>query len=414
MNLKKILPPIIIGNMFEWYDFSLYGYMAPIISKLFFPNITSSLGLIATFTVFLTGFIARPIGSMVFGFYADKLGRKTTLSISILLMALSTSLIGFLPTYTSIGIFASLLLTFCRIIQGFAIGGEFTLSVTYLIEHAPENKKGLFGSCTMLGTFIGLFLGSISVAILNLLFSEVQLTEYGWRIPFILSLFLGLIGLVMRSKLPETPEFTQMVDKGLILENPVKFAIQKSYINLLTAVGLVCLGACSFSMWFIWLPSYLKLYSKLSSGSILLINSSNLFIIIAAIPLIGFLSDKVGFKVILASAALGTIAFVLPLLYFMASLSIYSVWLSQLGLAILASMAYSVIPIALFKLFPAKIRCSGISISYNIANMLFGGTIPLLASLILAKAGNLIYQSIPIIIVALIMLGLLPFIKKNA
>lgn len=413
MNLRKLLPPILIGNMFEWYDFSLYGYMAPIITKLFFPNITSSSALIATFTVFLTGFIARPIGSMVFGFYADTLGRKTTLSISILLMAFSTSLIGFLPTYASIGIFACLLLTLCRIIQGFAIGGEFTLSITYLIEHAPENRRGLFGSCTMLGTFIGLFLGSISIGILNLLFSEVQLTEYGWRIPFILSLFLGLLGLIMRSKLPETPKFTEMVDNDLILENPVRFVIQKSYAKLLIAIGVVCLGACSFSIWFIWLPSYLKIYSKLSPGYILLINSSNLLIITAAIPLIGFLSDKVGIKVILFSAALGTITFVLPLLYFMANLSLYSVWLSQLGLAILASIAYGVVPATLFRLFPAKIRCSGVSISYNIANMVFGGTIPLLASLILAQTNNLMYQGIPVIIAGLIMLGLLPAIKEH-
>jgi MHS family proline/betaine transporter-like MFS transporter len=327
-------------------------------------------------------------------------------------MAFSTSLIGFLPTYTSIGVLASLFLTVCRVIQGFAIGGEFTLSITYLIEHAPNNKKGLYGSCTMLGTFIGLFLGSISVAILNFFFSETQLTEYAWRIPFIPSLLLGFLGLIMRSKLPETPEFTEMIGQGQTLENPVKVVIQKSYVKLLIAVGVVCLGACSFSIWFIWLPSYLKIYSKLSSGHILLINSSNLFIITAAIPLIGYLSDKVGIRIILASAALGTIALVLPLLYFMSSLSIYSVWLSQLGLAILASMAYGVVPITLFKLFPAKIRCSGISISYNLANMVFGGTIPLLASLILAHTSNIMYQGIVVIIASLIILGLLLVIEE--
>jgi MHS family proline/betaine transporter-like MFS transporter len=413
MNLRKIILPIIIGNMFEWYDFSLYGYMAPIITKLFFPNIDKSLGLITTFSIFLTGFIARPIGSMVLGFYADKYGRKSTLTISILLMAFSTSFIGLLPTYLNIGILASLLLMICRLIQGFAIGGEFTISLTYLIEHANNNNKALYGSCAMLGTFIGLFLGSISIALLNMIFLEHSITAYAWRIPFILSILLGVLGIIMRKKLPETPEFNEIFKRKLTIKNPLKFIITKSYVDLLLAIIIVCLGACNFSLWFVWLPSYLKLYANLSHGIILLINSCNLLVIILIIPLVGKLTDKFGIKLILSTAAIASMLFVLPLLHLMNNLSISSIYLSQLGLAILAGIAYGVVPIALFKLFPTNIRCSGISLSYNIANIIFGGSIPLLASIILNKTSNLIYQGSFIIIASLLMLLIIPNIIKK-
>ena len=278
VKLRYILPSIIMGNMFEWFDFSIFGYMAPFISKLFFPEISQSFSIIATFTVFLTGYVARPIGSMFFGYYADKFGRKISLSLSILIMAIATCLIGILPTYSSIGIFACLLLSLLRIIQGFAIGGEFTISIVYLIESAPESKNGLFGSCTMLGTFIGLFLGSVSIAILNIFFTNNQLAEFAWRIPFIFSLVIGLFGLILRIRLTETTEFIALLNKNSTLDNPIKSVISRNYGTLLMAICIVSLGACAFTLCFVWLPTYLKLYSKMNPSYILLMNSSNLLI----------------------------------------------------------------------------------------------------------------------------------------
>lgn len=413
MKLNKILPPIILGNMFEWYDFSLYGYMATIITKLFFPQVSPNFGLITAFAVFLTGYIVRPIGAMIFGYYADTLGSKTTLSISILLMAVSTSLIGFLPTYNSYGILASIALLACRIIQGFAIGGEFTLSVAYLIESSPPEKKSLYGSFSMLGTFLGLLTGSLSITILNMIFSDVEIISYAWRIPFLLSLLLGIIGLFMRLKLPETVVFTKLKAENKIVNNPTKILITQKYMHILIAVGVVSLGACNFSLWFIWLPSFLKLYSKLSASNILLINSCNLLFITIAIPFVGILADKIGNKSLLAIAAISTLILSIPAVYYMNNLSLYNVWLSQLILAILASLAYGVVPITLFNLFPSNIRCSGTSIAYNIANILFGGCIPVIASIILRISNNLIYQCLPVITSSLLILILLPQIKAN-
>lgn len=411
MKLTKLLPPIIIGNIFEWYDFSLYGYLAPLITKLFFPQISTSLALVATFAIFATGYIARPIGSLVFGYYGDKLGRKVSLSISILLMAFSTCLMGLLPTYHLVGALAGVLLTACRLIQGFAIGGEFTVSVTYIIEHAPNNRKGFFGSLTSLGTFLGLLLGSFIIAFLNVCFTSTQLFDYAWRIPFILSLFLGVGGLFMRIMLPETPSFIAMQEDKTQVDNPLSELFRNHWFKILVATSTVCLAACSFAVWFVWLPSYLRVYSKLSFSQILLINSFNLLIITIMIPCIGFLSDIVGKRVILLIAGFGTIILVIPILTYMNELTLSSVWISQLALAILASLAIGIVPIALFDIFPVNVRCSGISISHNIANTIFGGAAPLFASLILTKSNNLIYQSIPIIIASIITLTLLSKLK---
>lgn len=344
---------------------------------------------------------------MVLGYYGDKYGRKISLSISVLLMAVSTCLIGCLPTYSYIGVFASVLLTVCRLIQGFAIGGEFTISVTYMIEHAPIKKRGFYGSLTMLGNFLGLLLGSFTIAALEGIISSAELLDYGWRIPFVLSLFLGIIGLFMRIKLPETPDFITLSENKIIAENPILLTVRKYYLNLFIAIGIVCLGAASFTLWFVWLPSYLKLHSTIAASKILLANSLNLLAIIILIPIIGLLSDKFGKKIILSIAALGTMILVMPLLMLMNQFTFIAVYLSQLGLAILASCAYGVVPITLFELFPAQVRCSGVSASYNIANMLFGGTIPLLASLILLKTSNMMYQGMIIVLAAAIMLSLL-------
>jgi MFS family permease len=217
----------------------------------------------------------------------------------------------------------------------------------------------------------------------------------------------------MRTRLPETTEFTNMFKNNTIAINPTYYILQKFKLKLMIATGIVCLGACSFSMWFVWLPSYLKLYSELDSGHILMINSINLLVIIIIIPLVGLLSDKIGEKIILGSAALSIIVLISPILIYMNQLTLVSVWLSQLGLAILARFVYGVIPVTLFKIFPASVRCSGISISYNIANMIFGGGIPLIASIILTRTSNLIFLCIPIIITAIIMIGVTFFISKQ-
>jgi MHS family proline/betaine transporter-like MFS transporter len=401
-----------MGNIFEWYDFSLYGYLAPLISRLFFPEITQSTGLVITFAIFATGFITRPLGSMVLGHYGDRLGRKVALTISVLLMASSTCLIGLLPTHQSIGIMAGVLLTICRLIQGFAIGGEFTISVTYIIEHAPTNRKSFYGSLTMLGNFLGLFLGSITIALLELVFSSHELISYGWRLPFIFSVILGLIGLFMRITLPETPEFIALVKNKVIETNPIFIIMRKQYLKTLAAVGIVCLGASSFTLWFVWLPSYLKMYSSIPASHILLINSLNILAIVFAIPIVGILADKINYRSILYFAASVTILCIIPLLSLMNQLTLPLIWGAQMILAILASCAYGVVPITLFNLFPTSIRCSGISVAYNLANMLFGGTIPLIASIILTKSSNLMYQGIIIILAALIMLISLPMLSK--
>lgn len=404
MKLSALLPPVIIGNLFEWYDFSLYGYLAPFIATLFFPKTDPDTALISAFSVFMTGYLARPVGSIVFGWMGDKLGRKSALSMSVLLMAISTCALGMLPTYQTAGFYAPLILIACRLIQGFAIGGEFTISIAYVIEHAPGHKKGMFGSLTMLGTFLGLLLGSLTAALLSKLFSDSAILNGAWRIPFLLSLPLGLIGLIMRTRLPETPAFRQSVNDGLLTENPVTEVLRNHCRTILIAIGIVCLGACSFSLWFIWLPSYLKLRSTLNSSQILTMNSFNLLVIAAVIPVAGYGLDRIGTKKTILFAGFATIVFALPLTMNMAHLTVGTLWSGQLCFALLAALAYSAVPLTLFNLFPAPVRCTGISIAYNIANMLFGGGVPLLAALIFTSTDEFSLQCVPVVLAATITL----------
>lgn len=377
--LRKTIFPVIVGNILEWYDFALYGFMTPVIARHFFSTESPFLSILATFFIFATGFLARPLGAIFFGHAGDRYGRTVSLSLSVSLMAIATTLIGLLPTYESLGSAATLLLLVARLVQGFAIGGEFTVSVAYIIEHAPTSRRTFYGSLTMVGTFGGLLLGSVVIMLLNNLFDVSFVERWGWRIPFLLGLPLGLIGLWLRFRLPETPEFLLMSQRDERL--PLVQLFRTHWSPLLKATGMVLFGAISFTLWFVWLPFYAGQSAVFPARSIFLVNSINLMVILVAIPLIGAVADKMVAKRWLITGAVTSFILAWPTLRLVDMSHAGTFWLLQFIFALSTSCAYAVIPRLLYDCFPVTLRCSGISLGYNAANLL-ASFVPMVATVL--------------------------------
>jgi len=408
---KKWLMPGIVGNILEWYEFALYGYFAHTISHLFFPIEDRALSLIATFSVFAVGFLMRPLGAVVFGHIGDRYGRKKALISAIFCMAIPTGLMGLLPTYDTLGIYAAILLTFFRLLQGLAVGGEFTGSIVYLVEHAPQHQRGFYGSLTLFSGLIGVMLGSGVSALVGYLANGSSAELWAWRVPFVLGFALGFFGFYIRRDMPETPNFERVAVIGKRVTHPLLWALLKSPTSLLYAIGLVALPVTGFYILFVYSSSYLTIYHKMPAGQVMLINTLTIIMLIATIPVVGRLSDKIGRRPVLLSGAIGFVCLSYPLFYILQQATVATVFIAQGVFALLVSLSYSVIPVILVEMFPTSVRYTGMALPYNIASALFGGTAPLLATFFIAQSGNLsapIYYLIGLAVIFLLLAWRLP------
>ena len=400
---RQLIVPGIVGNILEWFDFSLYGYFAPIIATLFFPTDSAFLSLMATFGVFAIGFLMRPLGAIIFGHYGDKVGRQKTLSAAVLLMAIPTTLIGLLPTHAQIGASAGVLLTLCRLLQGLAIGGEFSGSIVYILEYAPANRRGLYGSLTMFSAFAGLLLGSGVGALTSSLMSASALSAWGWRIPFLMGILLGLVGFYLRTRMPETPSFLRAQATQQIVNNPFKEACRFALKPMIIAAGLVFLPAMSFYLLFVYLSSYMTNILHIPMRIALTINTLSMIGILLIIPWIGLLSDKIGRKPVLMLGAAGFVLFSYPLFLLLQQATFVALLLAQASFAVLLCLVYATIPATLVELFTTNIRYSAMSFPYNFSNALFGGTAPLVATYLIATTTNPLAPAFYLMIAAVVM-----------
>jgi MHS family proline/betaine transporter-like MFS transporter len=410
---KKILISAAIGNMLEIYDFALYGYFAPIISVLFFPHTNKFISLLATFGVFAVGFLMRPLGAILFGYFGDRIGRKKALAGSIILMAIPTTLIGLLPTYHQVGIFSGILLLCCRLLQGLATGGEFTGAIIYMTEHAPNNKRGLQGSWAMVSTFVGFLIGSGLSALFSNILSAESLNLWGWRVLFIMGFALGIVGLYLRLLMPETPSFLAMQTENKIVKNPIFSAFKEEFKSMIIIVGLNSLPAMSYYLAFVYLSSYFVIYIHVPLHTTLLINTISMLILVAITPCIGLLSDRIGRKPILLTGAFGFLIFSYPLFLLMQLGNFTAILVAQLGLTLLVSCIISVIPATLVELVTPHIRYSTISFPFNLSSALFGGTFPLIATFLIERTGSPLSPSFCLIFMAVIMMVTIFFMKES-
>ena len=386
--MRKIIISGMISNGLEWYDFALYAFTALTISQQFFPAGDQTAHLLATFGIFAFGFVARPFGGIFFGIIGDKMGRRTALVLSIFMMAVPTGCIGLLPTYSQIGILAPCLLLLMRMLQGLSLGGAFSGSMTFLVEHAPAGKRGLVGSASVASLVIGFLLGSIVAWSCTMLLNAEQYQSWGWRVPFLLGIPIGFIGLYIRNHCEESPTYEKAKREGTLSQTPVKDALRDERIHILQAVGIYI----TVTMPFYLLAAYFITFTEHTLGrskeEALLLNSVNMIILFILAPFSAWLSDKVGRRKVLAVTAAAFFLFSYPIFCLLLQPAFASVMMAQMCFAVIVGFYIGPVPALLVEIFPTRVRYTGMSLSYNICAALFGGTAPMVCEWLVSATGT--------------------------
>lgn len=405
------------GNIMEWYDFTVYGFFATIIGTQFFPDEDKTVQLISAFGIFAAGYLMRPIGGIVFGHIGDKQGRKKALLISILMMAIPTTLIGLLPTYDSIGWYSALLLVILRLFQGLSVGGEFTGSISFLVEKAPKDKRGFYGSWTTFGVFGGMLIGAAIAAIITAVFTTTQVAYFGWRIPFLFGAVIGIAGLYLRKDMSDDKNFNKIMEEKRTYKIPLAEFFAHYKLQSFKIIMLSWAFGVSVYLIFIFLPSYLHTFLHVKLDDALSIHTIAIIFMMLIIPFFGHLSDKFGRKFILFISLIGFVVFSYPIFLLMFQKAYWAILVAMLLFSVLEGLFQGVIPAIMTEAFPAKVRYTGLSVSYNIALALFGGTTPVVSVwLIKISGGNVwmpIYYLIGSCVIAVITLFFMPETYKK-
>jgi MHS family proline/betaine transporter-like MFS transporter len=403
-----------IGNTVEWFDFAVYGFLATYIAAKFFPSGDETAALLSTFAIFAAAFFMRPLGGLFFGPLADRIGRQRVLALVILLMSASTFAIGLVPSYDSIGVLAPALLLVLRCLQGFSAGGEYGSGACFLAEYAPDRHRGFVVAFLVWSVVIGFLLGSITVTVLEAALSEEAMQSYGWRIPFLIAGVLGGVGLYIRLRLGDTPEFERLKESGEVSESPLREAVTTSWRPILQIVGLVIIHNVGFYVVFTFLPSYFtETLGFTKTDAFVSITVASIVALVLILPL-GALSDRIGRKPLLIAGAVGFAVFSYPLFWLLNSGSLAAAVAAHAGLAALEAVFVSASLAAGAELFATKVRSSGYSIGYNTSVALFGGTTPYIATWLTDRTGNELAPAIYLVVAAVITLATIMTMRETA
>jgi MHS family shikimate/dehydroshikimate transporter-like MFS transporter len=389
MSIRMIAFASAIGTTIEWYDFFLFGVVTPIVlNKLFFPNFDPLVGTLLAYTTFFVGFISRPIGGVIFGHYGDRIGRKTVLIMTVLIMGIATFLIGLLPTYSSIGVWAPILLLFLRIFQGIGIGGEWGGAVLLAVEHSPSGNRGYYGSWPQIGVPAGLLLSAGVVYLLSYL-GDADFLSWGWRIAFLVSAVLVAVGLYIRLKIMETPAFSRIQETQKIVQVPVVELFQTHGKNTLLGLGARYIEGVTFNIFGVFLVGYLTGTLQVSRQTALAGVMISSAIMIVMLPIFGNLSDKIGRRRLFGFAGLliGIVTF--ASFWLMGTKSPELIWIA---IAIPFGFIYPAVygpEAALFsELFDTRVRYTGISFVYQFSGIFASGLTPIIATALLPVGGG--------------------------
>jgi len=412
--IRKAVRGAAIGNTVEWYDFAIYSTLATYIADKFFPSGDETAALLSTFAIFAAAFFMRPLGGFFFGPLGDRIGRQRVLALVILLMSGSTFVIGLVPSYDSIGVLAPLLLLLMRCIQGFSAGGEYGSGACYLAEYAPDKHRGFVVSFLVWSVVVGFLLGSLTVTGLETLLSESAMDSYGWRIPFLIAGILGVVGLYIRLRLGDTPEFETLREKGEVSSSPLREALTTSWRPILQIAGLVVIHNVGFYIVFTYLPTYFTKtleFTKTNAFVSIIIAS---LVALILIPPLGALSDRIGRKPLLITGAVGFAVFAYPLFLLLNSGSLAAAIAAHAALAAIEAVFVSASLAAGAELFATRVRSSGYSIGYNVSVAVFGGTAPYVATWLVDRTGNVIAPAFYVIAAAIITLATVMTMRETA
>lgn len=390
------------GNILEWYDFAVFGLLAPIISSQFFPSDDRMAGLIKVYGVFAAGYLMRPVGGAIFGHLGDRYGRKRALEISILMMALPTFLVGCLPTHAQIGTSAAALLILLRLVQGISIGGELIGSMSYVVETAPAEKRGLHGSWTVFTAIGGILLGSIAATLLRNLLDAEAVASWGWRVPFLLGVAIAGVGIWLRVGLPESEAFEASSQAAESEPSPVVRAMTEAGGRIAHLSTLLALYGTSFYLLFVWMPTYYTDILEPPIPHAYLVNSISMVVLLALLPVTGALSDRFGRQRVLG---IGTALFAVlsyPLFVAVDTSRFEYALAAQVAFAALLATIQGPMPAYMAEMFPTRIRSSALGISYNVTVGLLGGTAPLMATWLIAETGDLAAPAFYLVFLAVV------------
>lgn len=369
------------GTTLEWYDFFIYGTTAALVfGEVFFPTQEGVVGTLAAFATFAVGFLARPLGSVLFGHFGDRMGRRNVLIVTLVIMGGATVLIGCIPSHATIGVWAPVLLTLCRIAQGVALGGEWGGAALLSVENAPARRKGLFGSSTQMGSPAGLLLASLAVSGSSAISGE-GFEQWGWRLPFLASFVIVVVGLVIRRGLAESDDFAETKRHDGVAAIPVRDVLREDWRSVLLGAGLAAANNALYYTVATYTLAYVTDTLGVARGETLnhLTIVSVCFLI--SIPAFGWLADHLGLRRQVMIGALAAAAFAFPYFAMIETGNSLVILLAMvLGLAVVQSAAYAPQPAIYCELFPAKTRYTGASLSYALPTTLVGGTTPFIAT----------------------------------
>ena len=394
-QLKKATWASAFSNAIEWYDFGVYSFLAYIIGQIFFPHVSPSVQIIAALSTFSIPFFIRPLGGIIFGLIGDNIGRQKVLSISLVIMSLSTFCIGLIPTYETIGVTSPVLLLIVKLAQGFSIGGEYSGSATVVAEYSPDRKRGFIGGWLDFGSMVGFILGAGLVVFLSMLLSQSALYSWGWRIPFLIALPLGIISFILHHISEETPTFQQHLDARQsenIAETSsttaLKHIISQYWRHILICAGLIIVTNVSFYLLLTYMPSYLAHNLNYDTEHGLLIIIAIMVGMLIIQPIVGLLSDKIGRKPFILIGSIGLLLLSYPAFVLINSQHIPLVFFGVFILALFINCFTGIITSILPAMFPTNIRYSAIASIFNIV-IIVAGLTPTLVAWLVEATGNL-------------------------
>ena len=388
-NLRRVVAASLVGATIEWYDFFLYGTVAGIVfNKLYFPAHNPLVSILLAYTTFAVGFLARPLGGVIFGHFGDRIGRKSMLILTLMIMGIGTVLIGLLPTYQQIGVSAPILLLVLRVIQGIGLGGEWGGAVTMTYEYATEDKRGLYASFPQIGLSIGLCLSAGIVALASSL-PEAQFLAWGWRVGFLISIVLVAVGLYIRLRILETPEFLRLKAQKQEVRLPFMNMLREYPANILLGMGARYIDGVFFNVWAVFSISYLVNTVHIQRTTALWGVFASALVMIVFIPLFGRLSDKWGRG---RTYAIGSILLAIsafPAFWLMSGGNIGAIFIGMvIPFGIIYAMCYGPEAALFCDLFDARVRYTGISFVYQFSGIFASGITPIVATYLIAANGN--------------------------
>jgi MHS family proline/betaine transporter-like MFS transporter len=401
--IRRAVIACAIGQVFEIFDFVIYGFFAVAIGRAFFPSADPIASLLASFATFAVGFLMRPVGAMVIGWYGDRFGRRRALVVTIGLMAVATGATGLVPGYASIGLYGAVLLVVCRMVQGFSTGGEWGGAAAFLVEHAPAGRRGLIGSLQQAATAIGAMCATFSAAVLTTLLTPEHFFAWGWRIPFLIGFVLGPVGYYLRTRVAETPAFRRAVATQTITRMPLIEAFTTHGWMFLAAFGLSIIGCVINYVFLVFLPSFASQTLKIDLSYALWSTTLAGIIYLVLTPIVGHYSDRIGRKPMMLACTVLAFVMAYPLFLFLETHPTF------LGLLVVQATAQAVLTLytgvistILSEMFPTNVRYTALSVSYGFAVALFGGFAPYISTFLVQATGNPLAPSFYVMAAALV------------